>query len=323
MKTRTVLSGIKPTGQIHVGHYVSCIKPIIELQQQNNTSTLTMIADLHALTKSDQSFQERKECTNHIIAAFFACGIENNAQHHIYLQSRITPITELMWILSSVTPLALLKRAHAIKGLEDKDVSFGLFSYPVLMAADIIACQADEVLVGKDQAQHVEITRDIIDRMNQVYKVNLPLVNSKIIDEEMVLGTDGRKMSKSYDNTIPMFGTEDQIVKAVRKIVTSSTPSTHPKDPYTCNVFSIYKKLATLQQIRSLCVRYLNGISYNEAKDELIDVILKLFNTPRENYLYLIKNTDLLHNYVNLGAVPVLEKSKTLVHQLKLDLGFI
>lgn len=264
-----VLSGIQPSGDLHLGNYFGSIKPNLDLQKGDS---FFFIADLHALT-TIQDAEVLRGMRNNIILDYLACGFDPS-KSIIYEQSKIPEHTELMWILSTVTPMGLLERAVSYKDKVAKgiDANVGLFTYPVLMAADILLYQANKVPVGKDQKQHVEIARDIAAKFNNTYGKDIFTLPEPVIKEEVAVvpGTDGQKMSKSYKNYISLFGTEAQIKKQVMSIVTDSKGQTDPKDPESSPIFALHKLFISDAESKELAQRYKDGISYGDAKKELL-----------------------------------------------------
>ncbi len=292
MELKTILTGITPSGTPHLGNYIGMIKPAVAMSAEDGRKIFYFISDLHALVKCHNA--ERVErFTLEIAAAWLALGLDPQ-RVLFYRQSRIPEIAELHWILSCVAPKGLLNRAHAYKALRDQntaggvdadtDVSLGLFAYPVLMAADILLFDADHVPVGKDQIQHVEIARDIAGSFNARYGVHFRLPRAMVGDAQSLPGLDGRKMSKSYGNTIPIFGPVDELGRSIRKIKTSSLAPDEPKDWRQCTLFDLYRGFAEADEIASMMRRYEAGIGWGEMKDILVDTIERHLAGPRSLY---------------------------------------
>jgi tryptophanyl-tRNA synthetase len=264
-----VLSGIQPSGKLHIGNYFGMMKPAIELQEQGET--YLFIANYHALTSVSDPDQLRQD-TLDVALDFLACGLDPD-KTVFFRQSDVPEVTELSWLLSTVTPMGLLERCHSYKDKIAKGIapSHALFSYPVLMAADILAVQSTIVPVGKDQKQHVEVTRDIAIKFNNKYGEVFTIPEPSIREEVAVVpGVDGQKMSKSYDNHIEIFGGKKATRKRVMGIVTDSTPLEAPKDPDTCNVVALYKLFASEQELQEMGDRYrAGGYGYGDAKKAL------------------------------------------------------
>ncbi|MEX1029100.1 MAG: tryptophan--tRNA ligase [Paenibacillaceae bacterium] len=327
MNKEIVLTGIKPTGKVHLGNYIGAIKPALQIAEDSDCTALYFIADYHALT----FIQDKKEFNNlsySIAATWLALGLEP-ARVIFYRQSDVPEIFELSWILSCMTPKGLMNRAHAYKGIVDKNeqmgvdtdtgVNMGLYTYPILMAADILLFQSDKVPVGKDQIQHVEIARDIAEGFNRNYGDTFKLPEYIVDDNTAVIpGLDGRKMSKSYNNTIPLFESAEDLKRLINKIKTDSTPPNEPKDPDTSSVFLLYKEFATPDQIEELRNKYLNGMSWGEAKQELFQAVNAYLEEPRNRYYELISAPDQINQILFEGAkkaraiaAPLLEKVKS------------
>ena len=281
---KRTLSGIKPTGNPHLGNYLGMLQPALAMQATHET--FYFIADYHALTTVNDP-KELRESTYDLVAVFDSLGMDFSA-HAFFRQSDVPEVTELTWLLSCVTPMGLLERAHAYKDARRKgqEVNHGIFAYPVLMAADILIYDSHEVPVGKDQKQHLEMTRDIAQRFNHHYGETFIVPEPRIEEEVATIpGLDGRKMSKSYDNVIPLFSTEKQLRKSVMRIVTDSKAVEDPKDPDTCNVFQIFRQFADAKQQRSWAKRYREGgMGYGEIKQATFEAINERLKPHRERY---------------------------------------
>ncbi len=276
-----ILSGIQPSGRLHLGNYFGMMRPALELQHQGQA--FLFIANYHAMTTVDDA-EVLRRATMDVALDFLACGLDP-ARTVFYRQSDVPEVHELAWLLSTVTPMGLLERCHAFK---DKTAhghasSHALFAYPVLMAADILAAQADVVPVGQDQKQHLEVTRDIAIKFNQkfgeVFKVPAPLIRDSVA---VVPGVDGQKMSKSYNNAIDIFGEQKATRQAVMRIVTDSKSLEEPKDPDRCNVFALYRLFAPPAQTAAMADRYrAGGLGYGEVKKALFDLLWSYFEPFR------------------------------------------
>lgn len=277
-----VLSGIQPSGRLHIGNYFGMMKPALELQEQHEC--YYFIADYHALTANPNPDELREHIRN-VAIDFLACGLDPE-RTVFFRQSDIPEVPELTWILCCQTTVGLLERCHSYKDKIAQGVipNHGLFTYPVLMAADILIYDSTLVPVGKDQKQHLEVTRDIAQRFNNRYGQNLVIPKEMIKDATAVVpGIDGQKMSKSYDNIIEIFGQEKKLRKKIMKIQTDSTPMEEPKDPYSCNVYSLYKLFASEEDQTALAERYTSGgMGYGEAKQALFDKYWEHFRPHRE-----------------------------------------
>lgn len=276
-----ILSGIQPSGRLHLGNYFGMMRPALELQHQGQA--FLFIANYHAMTTVDDA-EVLRRATMDVALDFLACGLDPE-RTVFYRQSDVPEVHELAWLLSTVTPMGLLERCHAYK---DKTAhghasSHALFAYPVLMAADILAAQADVVPVGQDQKQHLEVTRDIAIKFNQkfgeVFKVPAPLIRDSVA---VVPGVDGQKMSKSYNNAIDIFGAQKATRQAVMRIVTDSKTLEDPKDPDRCNVFALYRLFAPPAQTAAMADRYrAGGLGYGEMKKALFDLLWSYFEPFR------------------------------------------
>ena len=322
---KRILTGITPSGYPHLGNYIGAIKPSLELLEEKSESFL-FIADLHALIKVSDK-ETLKELTNGIAMAWLASGLDPE-KTHFYRQSDIPEIT---WILSCITEKGLLNRAHAYKAAvdlnnegkkeTDEGISMGLYSYPLLMAADILTPNATHVPVGKDQQQHLEITRDIADKFNRKYGEVFNLPEAVIQDDKTVLGIDGRKMSKSYNNIIPLLSTEKELKKAVMKIVTNSQEPGEPKDWKDNTLFSIYSSFAGDDQIQDLKSKYEDGIGWGDAKNILFNDLNKLLMPIRERYEDLKTQEAHVEDILQENAKKVRETTKATLESVKSHVG--
>lgn len=311
MGKKVILTGIKPTGSPHLGNYLGAIKPALSLAE--NFDARYFIADYHALNTVKDPAELRAQ-TYEVAAAWLACGL-NPEEVLIYRQSDVPEIFELSTILMAFTPKGLMNRAHAYKAKvadnaekendPDDGVNMGLFTYPVLMAADILLFDTNVVPVGKDQKQHLEMAADIAQTINHNYKKELLVVPEARIDAQtqIITGLDGRKMSKSYNNTIPMFLPAKKLRKMIMKIVTNSQEIEEKKDPDTCNVFALYKLFATEEQQQALRERYqAGGMGWGHAKQELFEVLDALIAPMREKYDTLMADKSYIDKILAKGA---------------------
>ena len=319
-----ILTGIQSSGRPHLGNLLGAIIPAIELSKDPKNDSFFFIADLHSLTTVKDADQ-RIENTRATAAAWLAFGFDTD-KNVFYRQSRIPEVTELTWYLSCFTPFPMLANAHSFKDKSDKlaDVNAGLFSYPVLMACDIIMYDANLVPVGKDQQQHLEMTRDIASSFNHKYGDTFVVPEVLIDDRVMTVpGTDGQKMSKSYGNIIDIFLPEKQLKKQIMSIVTDSTPLEEPKDPDTCNVFALYQLIATDDETSALRKKYLAGnFGYGHAKKELLDLILEKYGYQREQFNYFIANPDVLEEKLKSGEEKARVVGREVLLKAKDKLGF-
>ena len=299
-----ILTGIQSTNVPHLGNILGAIVPAIELSKKAGNDSLFFIADLHTLT-SVKNAAFIKESTKAVAATWLAFGFDTQ-KNLFYRQSRIPQVTELTWYLNCFTPFPMLANAHSYKDKSERlsDVNAGLFTYPVLMAADILLYDANYVPVGKDQIQHLEMTRDIASAFNtkvgqEVFVLPEVLINE---DTKVVPGIDGQKMSKSYNNFINIFLPEKDLKKVVLSIITDSTPLEDPKNPDTCNVFNLYKLLGSNEQIESLRNNYVKGgFGYGHAKTALFELILDSYKEQRASFTSLMSNEALLEKELNIG----------------------
>ncbi|MFC1668961.1 tryptophan--tRNA ligase [Spirochaetota bacterium] len=297
-----ILSGIQPSGSLHIGNYFAMMKPMITFQEKNEL--FCFIVNYHALT-SNPKREDLEKNTIDAAIDFLTLGLDPE-KCFFWVQSDISEVTELTWILSNHTPLGLLERSHSYKDKIDKGIipNAGLFSYPILMAADILLYKAEVIPVGRDQKQHLEITRDIAIKFNNAYG-DILVIPEPLISEEIALipGTDGQKMSKSYGNTLYIFEEEKILKKKVMKIVTDSTPVEEPKNPETCTIFSLYKLFADDDKIENLRDRYLKGgTGYGDVKKELFGLIWEYFQPFREKRAIYENDPGEVKNILKKGA---------------------
>lgn len=297
-----VLSGIQSSGQLHLGNYFGSMRPNLDFVGKADESFF-FIADLHSLTTVQDAKQLQKLRTDTVLD-YLACGFDPD-KVTMWFQSDVPEHTELMWMLASVAPMGLLERAVSYKEKVEKGIaaSVGLFTYPVLMAADILLYDANLVPVGKDQKQHLEMTRDIAIKFNNAFGEVLTVPEPLIRDEVAVVpGTDGQKMSKSYGNTIPIFGEEKSIQKAIMGIVTDSKDPKAAKDPDTCVIFQIHKLFLTEAEQKALADEYQNGIGYGDAKKKLFATYMDHFGAMRTKRAELEKKPKHIEEVMAEGA---------------------
>jgi tryptophanyl-tRNA synthetase len=297
-----ILSGIQPSGVLHIGNYFGMMRPAIELQKEGET--FYFIADYHALT-SVRDPEALRENSRRVALDFLACGLDPE-RAALFRQSDVPQVTELAWILSTVAPMGLLERAHSYKDKLARGLAstVGLFSYPVLMAADILIYDSDAVPVGKDQKQHIEITRDLAVKINetygQVFKLPEPRINP---DTQVVPGLDGQKMSKSYGNNIDIFGDEKETRKRVMSIVTDSVPVEAPKDPERSTIVQLYSLFATKDEIANMKDRFKKGgIGYGDFKKELFEELWEYFAPMRKRRDEILRDKSYIDNVLARGA---------------------
>ncbi|MFQ6739356.1 MAG: tryptophan--tRNA ligase [Alphaproteobacteria bacterium] len=310
MNNKIILTGIKPTGTPHLGNYVGALKPLIEMANENKT--FVFIADLHALNLIKNPSEIRTH-SYEIAALLIALGLNlDNAV--LFRQSDIVQVYQLSNLLMNVTPKGLMNRAHSYKAIVEKNtdagidvdsgVNMGLYTYPVLMAADILLYNSDVVPVGADQKQHVEFARDIAGYFNNTYGDILKLPEPMIgRDTGLIPGLDGRKMSKSYDNTIPLFAPESELKKKIMRIITDSKLPDEPKNPDTSTIVQLYRHFATESELADLCEKFKKGgIGYGDAKKILFEKINSVLSGPRDKYNYLMSHTDEIDKILDDGA---------------------
>ena len=320
-----ILTGIQSSGRQHLGNLLGAILPAIKLANQGTNDSFLFIADLHSLTTVKDP-AVRKENLYATAAAWLACGLDTN-KTVFYAQSHVPQCTELTWYLNCFTPYPMLANAHSFKDKSDKlsDVNAGLFDYPVLMAADILLYDADLVPVGKDQRQHLEITRDIASAINRHAGQELLVVPEARIDEQVmtVPGTDGQKMSKSYKNVVDVFLPEKELKKQIMGIVTDATPLEAPKDPEKCNVFQLFRLVATPEQTADLAQRYrAGGLGYGHAKTELLGALLERFAEERLRFDALMADPATLDAALEVGARKAAAVADATLLRVRQALGF-
>lgn len=298
-----ILSGIQPTGVLHIGNYFGMMRPAIALQDEGET--FYFIADYHALT-SVRDPKVLRENSRRVALDFLACGLDPE-RGALFMQSDVPQVTELAWILSTIAPMGLLERAHSYKDKLARGMtsSVGLFSYPVLMAADILIYDSDIVPVGKDQKQHVEITRDLAGKMNeafcaQIFKLPEPRIQPAT---EIVPGIDGQKMSKSYGNTIDIFGDEKETRKRVMSIVTDSTSVEAPKDPARSTIIQLYSLFASKSELEEMHERFRKGGSgYGDFKKQLFEKLWEYFAPMRKRRQDILGDKSYIDDVLTRGA---------------------
>lgn len=298
-----ILTGIQPSGQIHLGNYFGAIQNVLGMQDKGHEVFL-FLADFHALTTVRDPEALRQGSISAALD-FLACGVDPE-RTIFWRQSAVPEVQELAWLLSVITPMGLLERCHSYKDklAHGKEATHGLFAYPVLMAADILLYQADLVPVGKDQKQHLEVTRDLALKFNNAYGEHFKIPDAYIPDNvATVPGTDGQKMSKSYGNVIPLFDSPKRIKTSIMGIVTDSTPLEEPKDPETCNVYNIYKLLATPEQVEEMASKLrAGGYGYGDAKKALLAAYHEKFDACAARREELSKNLDYVEDILRKGA---------------------
>ena len=332
-ENKVVLTGVKPTGKIHIGNYIGAMRPALKLAHSYEKS-LFFIADYQALTTLPGG-KELKDLTYDVAASWIAAGLDPK-KTTIYRQSDVPEVFEIFWILSCFSPKGLMNRAHAYKarvqeheqeGKSDLDagVNMGLYNYPILMASDILSFDTDVVPVGEDQLQHLEIARDLAQKVNHHYKGQILKIPEAFIqkDTKIVPGLDGRKMSKSYDNTIPLFTESKAMRKLVMKIKTDSAPPEEPKSTEGSIIFDLYKEFATPEQIAELAKRYQSGIGWGHAKEALFEAMDAHITPMRERYSALMADKTELDFILAQGAERARLQARAVLKRIRSVAGMI
>ena len=331
MSKQTVLTGITTTGTPHLGNYVGAIRPAIAASHAGDVNSFYFLADYHALVKNQDPARLRQSSLE-IAATWLALGLDTG-RSVFYRQSDIPEIAELNWIISSVTAKGLMNRAHAYKAAvaenetagdrdPDKGITMALFSYPVLMTADILIFNAHKVPVGRDQIQHVEMARDIAQRFNHIYGETFVLPEAVVgTDTAVLAGLDGRKMSKSYNNTIPLFTAPKKLRKLVMKIKTNSLEPGEPKDPDDCALFDMYKAIAKPDETAVYRQKLLDGAGWGDAKQELFEYLDAHLTTARGEYERLLADPSHVEQVLTNGAVKAKECSAVLMAKVRKAVG--
>ncbi|MBP9837285.1 MAG: tryptophan--tRNA ligase [Proteobacteria bacterium] len=320
---KTVLSGIQPSGaQVHLGNYLGAMKRFVQLSKE--FETIFCLVDLHALTTVEVA-KDLKDYTMSLAASYLAIGIDPS-KTILFRQSDVTEVCELTWYLSCHFPLGLLERAHKLKDLKAKEsyINSGVLIYPILMAADILLYRANLIPVGADQKQHLEMCRDVAIKFNAAYNKEIFVVPEPLIDENtaVIPGLDGRKMSKSYNNYIGLFEDSKTLKEKIMRIVTDSKSLEESKDPYTCNVFQLYKLIASKEEAEALAERYLKGgMGYGHAKEELLKVVEREIAPLREQYQHWMKRPDDLRDILKSGAARAKQIAGNVISDVREAVG--
>jgi len=319
-----ILTGIQSTGTPHLGNILGAIVPAIKMSNESKNESFLFIADMHSLTQIKDKDILRNN-TYATAAAWLAFGL-NTEKTIFYRQSDVPQATELSWILSCYFPYQRLTLAHSFKDKSDRlsDVNAGIFTYPMLMAADILLYDAEQVPVGKDQQQHLEMTRDVASRFNNIYGETFVLPTAKVNKEtQLICGTNGEKMSKSKGNIIDIFLPEKTLKKQIMGIQTDSTSIDKPKDYENCNVFKLYSLIADQNSIDSLKENYLGGgFGYGHAKTELFNYILTKFSKERDSFNYYMSNKEELDKVLKTGAVKANQVAQEVLNRVREKLGY-
>lgn len=319
-----ILTGIQSTGTPHLGNILGAILPAIELSNQKENDSFLFIANLHSLTQIKDPL-ELKQNTIATAATWLACGLDPN-KATFYRQSDISEVTELMWYLLAFYPYQRMTLAHSFKDKADRleDVNGGLFTYPMLMAADILLYDATIVPVGKDQLQHIEMTRDVANRFNAKMGQTFIIPDERLATENMLIpGTDGQKMSKSRNNYLDIFADEKILKKQVMSILSDSTPIEEPKNPDTCAIFALYKTVATEEQVLWMRASYLKGgFGFGHAKSALLEVLLDRFSKERQLFNYYLEHEKELEEILISGAKKARITANEVLSRVRTRLGY-
>jgi tryptophanyl-tRNA synthetase len=324
-KIKRVLSGVQPSGRLHLGNYLGAIRQHVQLQEQGH-QCFYFIANYHAMT-SLQDKAKLEEATLHVAMAYLALGLDPQ-RSVFFVQSDVPEVTELCWMLNTVCPVSQMQKATTYKDKVAHGLSpnMGLFDYPVLQAADIVIYDSILVPVGQDQKQHIEITRDLAARYNQTYgREVLVLPEAYIVPEVAVVpGIDGQKMSKSYDNAIEIFATPKQTAKRCAQIVTDSTPLEAPKNPERCNVFALIKLLASPAEVEEIAGRYrAGGYGYGHAKSRLAELINELFAPARQRYVELESHPEVVRDILAQGGIKARQVAQATMQRVREAAGIL
>lgn len=319
-----ILTGVQATGTPHLGNVLGAINPAIQLAKDPKNESLLFIADMHSLTAIKDPETIRNN-TYSVAAAWLAMGLDTDSTI-FYRQSDIPQVTELTWYLNCVAPFPMLANAHSFKDKSDRlsDVNAGLFDYPVLMACDILLYDSDIVPVGKDQKQHLEMTRDLANSFNHIYGESFVIPKAQIQENVMLVpGTDGQKMSKSYGNFINIFAPKKELKKQVMGILTDNTPLEEPKDPESSIPFQLYSLIASPEKIEEMRANYLAGnYGYGHAKKELLNMILEVFGEAREKYDHLMAHQEILDEELLKGAEKAQKIADDVLNRIREKVGF-
>lgn len=324
MTRKILVSGVKPTGRLHLGNYFGAMKQFVDLQNQGQYEPYVFLANYHAMN-SMQDKKGMEQSSFDLICAYLAIGLDPK-KTTLFKQSSIPEVTELAWIFGTQTTMPYLMRAHAFKDAEakSKEISVGTFTYPVLMAADILIYSAEVVPVGKDQKQHVEMAREIGQKFNRTYGVNIFKDPQEYILEEVetVPGIDGQKMSKSYNNVIPLFGTPEEITKAVMSVVTDSKGPSDPKNPDEVLIYQLYKLVAGEQERETMRKALEEGtLGYGEAKKQLAEKIIAYFKPMNEKYTYYQNHPNKVAKILKKGAKKARKRAEATMEQVRTSAG--
>ena len=321
---KRILTGIQSTGTPHLGNILGAIIPAINFSKQNNIETFLFIADFHSLTQIKDT-HIMKENTLHTAAAWLAFGL-NPEKTIFYRQSDVPQVTELAWYLSCFYPFSRLSLAHSFKDKKDRldDINSGLFNYPILMAADILLYDAEIIPVGKDQLQHIEITRNIANRFHTLFGKTFIIPKDYLTENtKLITGTDGKKMSKSKNNIINVFADEKILKKQINSITTSSNKIEEPKDWKNCNLFNIYKHIASENDSKKMKQLYeKGGVGFGNIKKELIGLILEKFSDERKQFNYYVSNIAEVEKILSKGSLKAQTTANKVLGRVRKKLGY-
>ena len=323
-KSKRILTGVQSTGIPHLGNILGAIIPAINFSNNNDVETYLFIADFHSLTQIKDS-ELLKQNTLYTASAWLACGLDPS-KAIFYRQSDVPQVTELSWYLSCFFPYNRLTLAHSFKDKKDRldDVNSGLFNYPMLMAADILLYDADIVPVGKDQLQHLEITRSVANRFHNTFGETFVLPKEYLQQEsQLITGTDGEKMSKSKNNVINIFSSESELKKQIQSIETDSSSLESPKDWKKCNLFNLYKLIADEDQIETMKTNYeAGGYGYGHAKKDFLELILKKYSAERNTFNHYISNPNEVEAILKMGASKAMITAEKVLNRVRKKLGY-
>ena len=323
-KSKRILTGVQSTGIPHLGNILGAIIPAINFSNNNDVETYLFIADFHSLTQIKDS-ELLKQNTLYTASAWLACGLDPS-KAIFYRQSDVPQVTELSWYLSCFFPYNRLTLAHSFKDKKDRldDVNSGLFNYPMLMAADILLYDADVVPVGKDQLQHLEITRSVANRFHNTFGETFVLPKEYLQQEsQLITGTDGEKMSKSKNNVINIFSSESELKKQIQSIETDSSSLESPKDWKKCNLFNLYKLIADEDQIETMKANYeAGGYGYGHAKKDFLELILKKYSAERNTFNHYISNPNEVEAILKMGASKAMITAEKVLNRVRKKLGY-
>ena len=323
-KSKRILTGVQSTGIPHLGNILGAIIPAINFSKNNDVETYLFIADFHSLTQIKDS-ELLKQNTLYTASAWLACGLDPS-KAIFYRQSDVPQVTELSWYLSCFFPYNRLTLAHSFKDKKDRldDVNSGLFNYPMLMAADILLYDADIVPVGKDQLQHLEITRSVANRFHNTFGETFVLPKEYLQQEsQLITGTDGEKMSKSKNNVINIFSSESELEKQIQSIETDSSSLESPKDWKKCNLFNLYKLIADEDQIETMKTNYeAGGYGYGHAKKDFLELILKKYSAERNTFNHYISNPNEVEAILKMGASKAMITAEKVLNRVRKKLGY-